>query len=75
VENGKLIVAGHTHRPSCPLDPGVPYFNDGSAVHPGSISCLELQNDGLTLVKWSVQAAEDCRLFVKRQQIAVPRKL
>ena len=74
-ENKTIIIAGHTHRPICPLDPNNLYFNDGSCVHPTSITGLELQNSELTLVKWSVRAAEDMTLFVRRQEIAVPRKI
>lgn len=75
VENKKFIIAGHTHRPSCPLDLNNPYFNDGSCVHPTSISCLEIRNGEITLVKWSVKTTKDMSLYVDRQKIAVPRKI
>ena len=74
-QNGTILVAGHTHRPICPLDPKNLYFNDGSCVHPTSITGLEIQNAELTLVKWSVRADEDMTLFVKRQEIAMPRRI
>lgn len=75
LQNNKLIIAGHTHRPVCPLDTRIPYFNDGSCVHPNSISCLEIKGSEITLVKWRVRPTEDMFLYVKRQEIAVPRKL
>jgi predicted phosphodiesterase len=75
VDHKKIVIAGHTHRPTCPLDPKVPYFNVGSAVHPSCITCLELQDNALTLVKWSVRTRQDGTLYVKRQPIAVPRKI
>ena len=74
-ENGTILIAGHTHRPICPLDPKNLYFNDGSCVHPTSITGLELKNSELTLVKWSVRTREDMSLYVKRQEIAVPRRI
>ncbi|MEL4107065.1 metallophosphoesterase [Oscillospiraceae bacterium WX1] len=75
VQNNTYIVAGHTHRPVCPLDPKIPYFNVGSAVHPSCITCLELVGNALTLVKWSVRPTENLLLSVARQEIAVPRSL
>jgi predicted phosphodiesterase len=75
MDHGKFIVAGHTHRPTCPLDLNNPYFNAGSAVHPSCITALELVNNKLTLVKWSVRTREEGVLYVKRQEIAVPRPI
>jgi predicted phosphodiesterase len=75
VHYNKIIIAGHTHRPTCPLDPKLPYFNVGSAVHPSCITSMELTNNELTLVKWNVRTKEEGVMFVKRQEIAVPRKI
>jgi UDP-2,3-diacylglucosamine pyrophosphatase LpxH len=74
-DHKKTIIAGHTHRPSCPLDPNNPYLNDGSCVHPTSITGLEIRSGEITLVKWSVKTTEDMALSVNRQEIAVPRKI
>jgi UDP-2,3-diacylglucosamine pyrophosphatase LpxH len=74
-DHSKIIIAGHTHRPTCPLDTANPYFNVGSAVHPSCITAMELQNNTLTLVKWNVRTREDGTLFVRRQEIAVPRRI
>jgi predicted phosphodiesterase len=74
-KNNKILIAGHTHRPICPLDPKNLYFNDGSCVHPTSITGLEIQNASITLVKWSVKTTEDMRLLVNRQEIAASRKI
>lgn len=75
LDHGKYIVAGHTHRPTCPLDTDNPYFNVGSAVHPSCITAMELTRNTLTLVKWNVRTKEDGVLYVRRQEIAVPRGL
>ncbi|SHH77411.1 UDP-2,3-diacylglucosamine pyrophosphatase LpxH [Sporobacter termitidis DSM 10068] len=74
-KNGRFLIAGHTHRPSCPLDQDNLYFNDGSCVHPTSITALEIENSEITLVKWSVKTTGDLRLYVNRQEIAVRRKI
>ncbi len=50
--NNQMIIAGHTHRPQFP-DPGdIPYFNDGSCVHPKSIIGIEIVHLEISLVKW-----------------------
>lgn len=50
--NNQMVIAGHTHRPHFP-DPGeLPYFNDGSCVHPNSIIGIEIENLEISLVKW-----------------------
>lgn len=51
-KNNKIIIAGHTHRPIFPKAGKGKYFNDGSCVHPNGITCLEIENGGITLVKW-----------------------
>jgi len=48
----QMVIAGHTHRPRFP-DPGeLPYFNDGSCVHPNSIIGIEIKDLEISLVKW-----------------------
>lgn len=51
-QHNQIIIAGHTHRSWHP-QPGEPlYFNDGSCVHPRSITGIEIQNGSIALVKW-----------------------
>jgi UDP-2,3-diacylglucosamine pyrophosphatase LpxH len=53
--NNQMVIAGHTHRPRFP-DPGdLPYFNDGSCVHPQSIIGIEIENLEISLVKWHLK--------------------
>lgn len=67
-----LLVAGHTHRSVLP-DPGESfYMNDGSCVHPRGITALELENDMVTLVKWSVMVDNRRNLSVEREVLAGP---
>ncbi|MGC4018018.1 MAG: metallophosphoesterase [Muricomes sp.] len=64
----KILIAGHTHRPMMGSDTS-PYFNTGSCVHPRCITCIEMQNRQLTLVKWTLRTREDRTLYVAREVI------
>lgn len=63
--NNKMIIAGHTHRPHFP-DPGeIPYFNDGSCVHPDSIIGIEIENLEISLVKWQIIDGKITKLILE----------
>lgn len=71
-EHHKMLIAGHTHRPAFP-DPGEPlYFNDGSCVHPRCITSIEIEQESITLVKWSVKTRSDRTLYVERTLLKGP---
>lgn len=73
-EHHTTIISGHTHRPV--LDVKSPHYcNTGSCVHPRCITCIELQNSSLLLVKWAVETREDLSLVVKRTVLSGPIKL
>lgn len=72
--NQKILITGHTHRPVLGSKDS-PYFNTGSCVHPRCITCIELQNRTLTLVKWTLATKEDRTLFVSREVLASPCSL
>jgi len=61
-----MLIAGHTHRPAFPRPEEPPYYNDGSAVSRHHITCIEIENDCITLVKWSLQPRRDGVLYVRR---------
>ena len=75
LKNNQTVIAGHTHRPTCSPNQDMPYFNDGSCVHPSCITCIEIVNSEIHLVKWNIRTKEDRTLFANRQEIAVPRKI
>lgn len=50
-DSGRLLLVGHTHRPTLG-DETTPYYNCGSCVHPRSITCIELCGYQISLVKW-----------------------
>ena len=52
--NNKILIAGHTHRPIFPKIGKSLYFNDGSCIHPNGITCLEIENGNIVLVKWII---------------------
>ena len=51
------------------------YFNDGSGVHPRSITGIEIADGNITLVKWNVKTEADGTLFVCREILEGPRKI
>lgn len=73
--NKQTVIAGHTHRPTCPSKNGVQYFNVGSCVHPDCITCIEIVNSEISLVKWVVKTKKDRTVYVDRELLAVPRKI
>ncbi len=71
----QLVVAGHTHRPSLPVPKSSYYFNDGSCVHPGSITGIEIENGGISLIKWTVMTKKEGNMYVGREVLDGPYKL
>lgn len=66
-----LLIAGHTHRPY--LSPENPFYcNCGSCVHPYSITCIEIEQMQLRLIKWHLYAGTDGHLFTKRTELSEP---
>jgi UDP-2,3-diacylglucosamine pyrophosphatase LpxH len=73
--NNQMVIAGHTHRPRFP-DPGLlPYFNDGSCVHPNSIIGLEIENLNIQMVKWHFEADDKGNNYVTKTVLAGPQPL
>lgn len=71
VKHHKPLVTGHTHRPVLPEEPAY-YYNTGSCVHPRCITCIEIENCSMTLVKWSMSAKADSTLYVAREVLSGP---
>ena len=75
-ENNNLItIAGHTHRPRFPEPGDIAFFNDGSCVHPRSITGLEIENGAISLIKWQIATADDGTLKIVRILLEGPTKL
>ncbi|MDE6284727.1 MAG: metallophosphoesterase family protein [Bacilli bacterium] len=69
------IIAGHTHRPIYPEVGHSLYFNDGTCIHPDGITCIEIENGKITLVKWSFQLKNDTIISVGREILEGPESL
>lgn len=67
--NHKMLIAGHTHRPSFPKMGQSLYFNDGSCIHPNGITCIEIENGNISLVKWEFKVKDGELISVGRTVI------
>ncbi|MCI8624362.1 MAG: serine/threonine protein phosphatase [Provencibacterium sp.] len=72
---GRILIAGHTHRPVFSRPGKGLYFNDGSCVHPRCITGLEIENNHISLVKWAVATRDDQLLYVARELLEGPARL
>jgi predicted phosphodiesterase len=70
-----VLVAGHTHRPRLPDTGAIPYFNIGSCVHPRCITGIEIENEEIALIKWSIKSNESGVLSIERDILAGPMEL
>ena len=76
LRNNLLItIVGHTHRPRFPEPGDIPLFNDGSCVHPRSITGIEIENGEISLIKWQIATTEDGILRVVRVLLEGPQKI
>lgn len=66
-KNNKILIAGHTHRAIFPKIGQGLYFNDGSCIHPNGITCLEIENGNITLVRWEFEVNKNELISVKRK--------
>ena len=76
LQNKLLItIVGHTHRPRFPEPGDIPFFNDGSCVHPRSITGIEIENGKISLIKWQISTTDTGTLKVIRVLLEGPQKL
>lgn len=73
--NNQLIIAGHTHRPRFPEPNELPYFNDGSCVHPRFITGIEIVNMEISLIKWSIISHKDGTLQIVKTTLEGPKNI
>lgn len=71
-EKEQIVIAGHTHCPVFPEPGNGFYFNDGSCVHPRCITGIEIENNRISLIKWSVCTRKDRTLYVGRKVLEGP---
>ena len=70
-----MLIAGHTHRPRFPEPADVPYFNDGSCVHPRSITGLEIENLEISLIKWHIDTKDDGTMQIVKTVLEGPKSI
>lgn len=73
--NLTMTMVGHTHRPRFPEPGEIPLFNDGSCVHPRSITGIEIENGQILLIKWLISTSDEGNLRVVRLVLEGPQKL
>jgi len=75
--NNILTITGHTHRPRFPNanDNSINYFNDGSCVHPRSITGIEIVEGKISLIKWFIDTKFDGTLQIVRECLEGPIEL
>ncbi|WP_090119059.1 metallophosphoesterase [Lutibacter oricola] len=71
--NNQMVIAGHTHRPRFPEPNDLPYFNDGSCVHPRSITGIEIVDMQISLIKWHTISTKDGTLQIVKTILEGPQ--
>lgn len=73
----KITIVGHTHRPHFPkpLKNELHYFNDGSCVHPRSITGIEIIDGKIALIKWFIDTKDDGVLQIVKEYVENPEKI
>ena len=73
--NNLMTIVGHTHRPRFPEPGNIAFFNDGSCVHPRSITGIEIENGAISLIKWQIATKDDGTLQIVKDLLEGPVKL
>lgn len=67
-ENHHILITGHTHRPMMGTDSS-PFYNTGSCVSPYGITCIEIKNGCISLIKWSLSTDDSQAVFVSKYKL------
>jgi predicted phosphodiesterase len=70
--NNIITVVGHTHRPRFPEPGDIAFFNDGSCVHPRSITGIEIEKGEISLIKWQIDTNDTGVLQINRSVLEGP---
>ena len=71
--NKTSVIIGHTHNSIFPKEDEAQYYNAGAAVLPYAVTCIEIKNGTITLVKWVIKSVENGVLAVKKELLTNPR--
>jgi len=72
---GLMLICGHTHRIKYPLKGELPYFNTGCCIYPSSMSCVEIENNKITTVRWQVSTNPEGILQIQRHVLYGPHAI
>lgn len=72
-ERRRVLVCGHTHRPTSAAYGEAPYFNTGYCLAPGILTGLEIQHGEIGLVRW--RATPHSTTLFQREILSAPRRL
>lgn len=67
-QNGHILITGHTHRPMIGTKES-PYCNTGSCVSSAGLTCIEIENRCITLIKWTVGTKQNQSLYAIREPL------
>lgn len=67
-QNNLILITGHTHRPMIGTKDS-PYCNTGSCVSSAGLTCIEIENRCITLVKWTVRTKQNQALYAVREPL------
>lgn len=70
-----MLICGHTHRPRFPKKGEPAYFNSGCCIHPRGITCLELENNEISLISWRMHSKKDGSLYIRRTVLQGPEPI
>ena len=65
-EHDQPMIAGHTHKERFPKKGKPPYFNTGCVVNPRKITCIEIKNGKIALIRWHIKPDKKGSLVIKR---------
>lgn len=74
-EERKMIICGHTHNDIFPEPDEGLYFNDGCCVFPSAVTCIEITNGEISLVKWEIEVGRQDMLFINKTITGGPEKI
>lgn len=69
----RVLICGHTHRPTSAGYGEAPYFNTGYCLAPGLLTGLEIQHGEINLVRW--RATPHSATPFQREILSQPRRL
>lgn len=71
----KMIICGHTHNDIFPEPEEGLYFNDGCCVFPSAVTCIEITNGEISLVKWAIEVGDYDILYITKKITGGPQKI